>query len=1034
MTVATENGRRYFSSLNEKNCSNRYIFCENSDTYIMVGDLPVVRLVKRRVVLGSFAFFAATAEGEFPLHEAESIQALWRCGHSRWVIGDRRISGKIEIEVGNADGVHGLVLKLSAGENNVKLLYGGVHALLPKGVDMSGVWSIDPRHEGDYAKIPFNPEHGGNEIYTPVQGGFSVSDPSLELLDGKIAPKGTPLSLLLKADSPLRKEDRFITGVFSGDALIMLALRAEGQPLPAAGEMYTAMLQRADRLNSRLSVSTPVPLLDMACAYTAEYQNGVWYPPKTMHAPLSWNAPYLGWTNRYGTAVLGWHDRMDQELAYYADKFTLTEENSGGGADYEKHLGTIPAKNSRFYGRGHVYEDQHMYNMQTQFFDQAIYNWRMTGSEKTAELLYRALLMHMEWYDACFDRGGVYESVIDTWPTDTVWCAGGASSDATCYAYRAHEAIRELARHFGEEDTARRHEAICAKIKEAFFRLLWIPEKGHPGKFREQGGLKRLHENPWIYASFLPVDVNLLTPIEAAQTVHYARKALEHVPSGDGMLISGSNWVPSVWSVRWVGENEIYMQALAYFRAGFFEDGLSLLIGGVSAMGKVDSMAFLGSDGARCVLEGLFGYRPNYPNGSVVIAPGMPFAWENASVCTSDVSIQYSREETSVSLSGTLSKKANLTLRIPLYARGVKAVRGAKAWEIVPGFGCAFVEIALGCADAFHIEMETEEALAPLKAVEISCRPLSRVDLKTDGEILTVEDPQNISEGLVFDKDSLSFTMKNMSGEHMLFASVRRGENECVQPVYLSVSQTEEELLRDKKLHPALPDAPAFEILNAQALLRDDVQKIYKQEYLSPRPETVSVRIGTDGYSPWTFTFWKNRPPEIRLEKRGIVFTKDGVPLAVGEGDKNIGFVSRWDNYPESIVLPAGKTGKACAVLLAGTTNPMQCGVENVRLTFRYADGSEESAGLRNPDEFWSLTELAAAPSAAGQDTNNDYSYETDAFCLPEIPPETIQLGENCRAVVVRWALKEDAALESIRLTALSEEIVVGLMAATMIR
>jgi len=164
------------------------------------------------------------------------------------------------------------------------------------------------------------------------------------------------------------------------------------------------------------------------------------------------------------------------------------------------------------------------------------------------------------------------------------------------------------------------------------------------------------------------------------------------------------------------------------------------------------------------------------------------------------------------------------------------------------------------------------------------------------------------------------------------------------------------------------------------------------------------------------------------------VLTQDGVPLSVAEGTGNIGFVSLWDNFPESILLPVGKSAKTAVVHLCGTTNPMQCGVENVQLTFRYADGTEESVGLRNPDEFWSLCELACAPTANGQGTNNDYSYETDGFCLPEIPPETIQLGANCRSVVVRWALREGTLLESIRLTALSQEIVIGLMGVTLVK
>ena len=34
----------------------------------------------------------------------------------------------------------------------------------------------------------------------------------------------------------------------------------------------------------------------------------------------------------------------------------------------------------------------------------------------------------------------------------------------------------------------------------------------------------------------------------------------------------------------------------------------------------------------KAVAEGLFGYRPDYPNDRVTIAPMLPFAWDNASM------------------------------------------------------------------------------------------------------------------------------------------------------------------------------------------------------------------------------------------------------------------------------------------------------------------------------------------------------------------------------------------------------------------
>jgi hypothetical protein len=56
------------------------------------------------------------------------------------------------------------------------------------------------------------------------------------------------------------------------------------------------------------------------------------------------------------------------------------------------------------------------------------------------------------------------------------------------------------------------------------------------------------------------------------------------------------------------------------------------------------------------------------------------------------------------------------------------------------------------------------------------------------------------------------------------------------------------------------------------------------------------------------------------------------------------------------------------------------------------------------------------------------YSYETDAFALPPTPPPTVQLGTNCRAMVLSWKLRLGVTLESITLETLSQDVVIGLM------
>jgi hypothetical protein len=210
--------------------------------------------------------------------------------------------------------------------------------------------------------------------------------------------------------------------------------------------------------------------------------------------------------------------------------------------------------------------------------------------------------------------------------------------------------------------------------------------------------------------------------------------------------------------------------------------------------------------------------------------------------------------------------------------------------------------------------------------------------------------------------------------------------------------------------------------------LTADVRSIYRQKYLSPRPDTVSARIGTDGYSNWTYLAWGKRPPEIGLEHldaltaSGRLQTPQGVPFRSIDKDRNIAFTSLWDNWPDSVCLPVGATAERVWLLVCGTTNCMQGGLESARFRFRYEDGEEETLGLVHPQNFWTLCPTCGI----------DYDYTEAGWPLPATPPPQVQLGTNCRAMVLSWTTRPGKVLRGIELECLSEDVVVGWMGTTL--
>ena len=985
--------------------SDQFLHCGHTDTFVMTGHRPLIRFGRRRAVLGTLRFYGKTG---LPLDQAAHYTSRVRAGEAGWEVAD----ALIRVSSPENTTCAGVYIRSSAA---LRVRFGGVHYA------GDGLWNVMPGLEGNYAAVPFDDAWKG-ERYEKAPGGYRVYR---DEVDGYLTRlTGKKLTLWVTASFPLRLEDGMLSGACAGEGYMCLSLCGEGETPMDPKAAYERGRERADALCQSLSLHTPDPAIDALCAWRANLQDGIWYPPRNMHSDMTWNMPYLGWTNRYGNDVRGWHERTLEEVRYYSSRQIKEDKEYGPAWRADDHLGTVPAQNSRFYGKGYVAQDQFFYNMQAQFFDQAIHSWRMTGDEELEKTLYPMLALHCQWMDECFDPDGDggYESVIDTWPTDSVWCDGGAAPESTCYALRAHMACADMARRAGDIQAEGRHRDICAKISRAFFDLLWMRDQGIAGRCREQVGRGRILANPWSYSAFLPIDVGLLDPIQAAQSLYYTKWAYQNDSTENGRLVWHSNMVPMIWSVRWQGAEEQWMLAHAAFMAGFPEEGLSLL------HGLTDTEYSLNG---REVLEGLFGYRPDYPNGRVLISASMPYAWHDASAQTKDARIVYHRDGSETSLEFTLFKEAEVTVELFAYADEILSAEGGSL-RLIPGFGRTKAHIRCGRAMSGRVVLRTRGERAPVQSLEIDARPGEDAFLPCPFRPLAVHDPQGMIAALAREEDGIRIRVSEKSGNHWLCLE-KGGDMPEYRVYHLNVSPTRQEQEVYERLHAPMPEDARYEAIDIRALFNCDVRDIYRQKYLSPRPQTISARIGVDGYSPWTFSFWASPVPEIRLERTGEVPLPGGGSARVSEGDKNIAFASLWDNFPDEISLPVNDRARGIVLLLCGTTNPMQSGVENARLTFTYQDGQREEVPVKNPDQFWSLCPLMAHPTAMDQGTSNDYDYDLSPFCLPRVPPETVQLGGNCRAVALRWRLR-DEALASVTLSCVARDVVIGIMAATLIK
>ncbi len=275
----------------------------------------------------------------------------------------------------------------------------------------------------------------------------------------------------------------------------------------------------------------------------------------------------------------------------------------------------------------------------------------------------------------------------------------------------------------------------------------------------------------------------------------------------------------------------------------------------------------------------------------------------------------------------------------------------------------------------------------------------------------------------------LSGTLTTNAGDHLVFALAQIGNAQQWREFKIKVTDASSDAAQAKKHVQVIPENAHWNCLDLQNILNGDIRTIFQQKYLSPRPNTCSLRIAEDGYSTWQMMLDKNNhPPTITLDnvprlltQTNRLVTPQGVPFQWSGITTNIAFTSQWDNWPRQVTADVNQSGDAVWFLICGSSNPMQVQIANAELRLRYADGVVEKIELIPPFNFWSLCPMSGS----------DYDYERDAFCLPKTPPATVQLGENCRAMLLNWRLRPGVKLEDVTLETLSQEVVIGLMGVT---
>lgn len=236
-----------------------------------------------------------------------------------------------------------------------------------------------------------------------------------------------------------------------------------------------------------------------------------------------------------------------------------------------------------------------------------------------------------------------------------------------------------------------------------------------------------------------------------------------------------------------------------------------------------------------------------------------------------------------------------------------------------------------------------------------------------------------------------------------------------------------------------------LETVDMNTYFNDKVTQIFRNKYLSPRPQATTLQLPWQGTGDWphyaeTYNINDSGLRRLAGEKNTITIPQ-GIPFSTPgtAGTNNILFTSQWDNYPHQKTVPLSGSSSHAYLLMSGSTNPMQSQLTNGVIVVEYTDGTADSLVLHNPETWWPIEE--------------DYYTDGFAFALKRPRPTRIHLktgaivsGEESKAqyngkeieggaaTVLDMPLNASKTLKSVTLKTVANDVVIGLMAVTLLR
>ena len=757
---------------------------------------------------------------------------------------------------------------------------------------------------------------------------------------------------------------------------------------PDQGRAYYQQARRHYRqLASRIQFQTPDPYINTLGGALVLAADGDWDGQTWLHGCIGWRMPLAGWRAGYLGDVLGWHDRAISHFDAYAKSQVMNVEPviPHPSQDPKMNLARAEKKwGTQMYSNGYICrnpernDQMHHYDMNLNYIDELLWHFQYDADTAYMRKMWPVIQSHLAWEKRNYDPDG--DHLYDAYCC--IWASDALyyNGGAVTHSSAYNYRGNKLAARIAEiiGEDPEPYRKESEAILKAMNERLWLPEKGVWAEYQDVMGLKRKHEHPAVWSIYTPIDCGACTPEQAYQATRYVD---EHIPHIDVEKTGFQTIATSDWLPYSWSINNVAAAEVMHTALAYYEAGRADEAYRLMKGNILDQMYYGASPGN-------FGQVSYYD-----AARGE---------CYRDF--------------GDCIGISSRTLLQGLFGIIPQALDGRCI--IRPGFPS---------------EWDSASVKTPYLEYKFTRKDgVCRYDITQNfRQPLKIVLRQNLGNGAYRDIEGSAEVHQVIEAPlHSRVGSC------CVIPA--EITQQEPTLLCNSE-----PDVTkAFRTQKIEMYFNAEVDDIFKNEYLSPRPQTTTLQIPTQGIGEWCH-------PQLTAEINDSVFRTliqdgqfnvAGVPFITPAEGWNIVYTSLWDNYPDAVVIPLKGKAESAYLLMAGSTNHMQSRIDNGLVIATYANGSTDTLALRNPDNWCPIEQ--------------DYYVDGKAFRAPEPRPYRVCLstGDVSRdlgkilgiqgvygreipggaAQMLRMPLNPRKKIKSLTVRTLSNDVIIGLMAITL--